>query len=80
MPTSHRNSSLMHKLGMAIGTIGITMAGIMLILMTEPSLKETANGYFIIGVGLLVIAGALFVVDHIVKPAVADLRRSWSRS
>lgn len=73
------NDSLIHKFAMAIGYIGVAVAGITLILMIEPSLRQTANGYFIIGVGLIVLSGAI-LAGRIVINSISDLKKSWSRS
>lgn len=67
------------KLGKVIGVIGFTIAAISLICLTEPSLRESANGYLIIGVGLLVLSGAILAAPMIVHGVVDIVRSVRSR-
>lgn len=63
MPDLNTKPSLTRKLGRAIGSIGVAVAVITLICMTSESLRETANGYFIIGVGLVLLSGIIMLTQ-----------------
>ncbi len=76
---SGNNSSFSYKLALGIGYIGLAMAMITAIMMTDQSLQETANVYFLIGVGLIVVSG-LIHAWRFAAEALTGLRKSWSRS
>lgn len=79
MSTEYKNSSLSFKIALWIGYIGFALAAISAILMTEDSLKEKANVYFFIGVGLIVLSGFIHAA-RFAHEAWTGLKSSWSRS
>lgn len=79
MSTEYKNSPFSFKVALWIGYIGFALAAISAILMTEESLCEKANVYFLIGVGTIVVSGLIHAA-RFAHEAWTGLKNSWSRS
>ncbi len=75
MSSLDTTQSMTYKIAVAIGSIGAVVAAVSLICMTEPSLRQDANGYLIIGAGLMVLAGTILAVP-IIWQGLTDLWRA----
>lgn len=65
---------LTYKIAVSIGAIGMVIGVVSLICMSESSLRQDANGYLLIGAGLMVLAGTILGVP-IVWQGLKDLRQ-----